>query len=123
MSEVSDLSCMRMLMESINDFKNVGRDLERIMISMTSGSPENLNALSNEIAFKYPEYYQKIFMDRNRKMSEKIYELMKKKQTVFILVGAGHFAGRGNILELLRNKGCSTIQLDKTGKKGEIRPR
>ncbi len=123
MASISDIASMRVLMEGINDYKNAGRDLERIMGAITTGNPENLNLLNNEIAFKHPEFYQKLFLNRNKRMTEQIYELMKKKQTVFILIGAGHFAGQGNILELLRNKGCSTVQLDKTGKKGDLRPR
>lgn len=123
MSSISDIASMRLLMEGVNDFKSAGRDLERIMGAVTTGKTEDLTLLNNEIAFKHPEFYQKLFADRNKRMAGLIYDLMKKKQTVFVLVGAGHFVGRDNILELLREKGCTTIQLDKTGKKGDIRPR
>ena len=123
MSGISEFASMRVLMEGVNDFKNAGRDLERIMESITTGNPQALSLLNNEVAFKHPEFYQKLFADRNKRMAGMIYDLMKKKQTVFVLVGAGHFVGRDNILELLREKGCTTVQLDKTGKKGELRPR
>jgi len=58
----------------------------------------------------------------NQRIAGKIYKMLKEKQTVFILVGAGHFAGKGNILELLRDRGCTTIQLKRLGKTGRIKP-
>ena len=55
-------------------------------------------------------------------MAEKIYSMLKQKQTVFVLVGAGHFAGKENILELLRDRGCTTVQLKRVGKPGRLKP-
>lgn len=122
MAKVPDAAAGRMLLESVRDFKQAGRDLKRIMESLESGSPENLTMITNEMAFRHPEIFRCLFLERNQLMAEKIYDLLKKKQTVMVLIGAGHFAGTGSVLEHLREKGCTTVQLKRTGLPGRIRP-
>lgn len=122
MAKVPDAAAGRMLLESIRDFNQAGRDLKRIMESLENGSPDNLTMITNEMAFKHPEYFRCLFLERNQLMTEKIYDLLKEKQTVMVLIGAGHFAGTGSILEYLWEKGCTTIQLKRTGTPGKIRP-
>ena len=122
MSSVSDAAAGRLLMEGIRDFANAGRDLKRIFHALETGVPDDLSLITNEMAFKYPEFHRKLFVERNRQIAAKVYEMLKRKQTVFILVGAGHFAGKGNILEFLREKGCTTVQLKRLGKPGRIKP-
>lgn len=122
MSDVSDAAAGRVLMEGIRDFSNAGRDLKRIFHALETGVPDELSLITNEMAFKHPEFHRKLFLERNRKIAGKICKMLKEKQTVFILVGAGHFAGKGNILEFLREKGCTTIQLKRLNKPGRIKP-
>ena len=122
MSDVSDAAAGRVLMEGIRDFSNAGRDLKRIFHALETGVPDELSLITNEMAFKHPEFHRKLFVERNQRIAGKIYKMLKEKQTVFILVGAGHFAGKGNILEFLREKGCTTIQLKRLGKTGRIKP-
>ena len=121
-SEISDAASARLLMENVRNFDQAGRDLDRIFRALETGVPDELSLIANEMAFKHPEFYRNLFLKRNQAIAEKVHELLKRKQVVFILVGAGHLAGRGNILELLREKGCSTIQLKRIGKPGRIRP-
>lgn len=122
MSAVPDAAAGAVLMENVRDFNLAGRDLDRIFRALETGEPDELSLIANEMAFKHPEFHRELFLNRNRKIAEKIYELLKTKQTVFILVGAGHVAGKGNILEFLREKGCSTIQLKRAGRPGRIQP-
>lgn len=122
MSNVPDAAAGRLLMEGIRDFESAGRDLKRIFHALETGVPDELSLITNEMAFKHPQFHSILFLKRNERIAEKIYEMLKQKQTVFILVGAGHLAGQGNILELLRNRGCTTIQLKRLGKPGRLKP-
>ena len=122
MSSVSDAAAGRLLMEGIRDFADAGRDLKRIFHALETGVPDDLSLITNEMAFKHPEFHRKLFIERNQRIAGKIYEMLKKKQTVFILVGAGHFAGKNSILELLRDRGCSTVQLKRLDKPGRLKP-
>ncbi len=122
MSDISDAAAGRLLMEGIRDFANAGRNLKRIFRALETGVPDELSLITNEMAFKHPEFHRKLFVERNQQIAEKIYEMLKRKQTVFVLVGAGHFAGKGNILEYLRGKDCTTVQLERLGKPGRLKP-
>ena len=122
MSSVSDAAAGRLLMEGIRDFADAGRDLKRIFRALETGVPDELYLITNEMAFKHPEFHRKLFVERNLQIAAKVYEMLKRKRIVFILVGAGHFAGKGNILELLRDRGCTTVQLKRLGKPGRLKP-
>ena len=53
--------------------------------------------------------YKAMFFDRNVKMALKLEELLKTKQSYFVIVGAGHLVGKKGILKLL-NKGDYVIR-------------
>jgi len=122
MASISDAAAGRLLMESIREFDQAGRDLERIERGLGSGASHELALIANELAFRHVEIHQAMFLDRNRDMAERILEAFKSKKTVFVLVGAGHFAGKGSILEILLAKGCKLVQQPRTGKPGRLKP-
>ena len=122
MSDISDAAAARLLMEGIREFANAGRDLKRIFHALETGVPDDLSLITNEMAFKHPEFHRKLFVERNQLIAAKIYEMLQRKQTVFVLVGAGHFAGKGSILEHLRNRDCTTVQLKRLNQPGRLKP-
>lgn len=122
MSKVQDSIVLRMLLDSIRDFKNAGRDLERIFQAFETGDPAHLVPITTTMAFRYPAFYQSLIADRNQLMGQKIYRLMKKKQTVFILVGAAHLTGKDSLLDYLRERDCLIEQVNRSGVKGKIQP-
>ena len=122
MSDISDAAAARLLMEGIREFANAGRDLKRIFRALETGVPDDLSLITNEMAFKHPEFHRKLFVERNQLIAAKIYEMLQRKQTVFVLVGAGHFAGKGSILEHLRNRDCTTVQLKRLNQPGRLKP-
>ena len=122
MGEVSDAAAGRLLLDGIRNFEHAGRDLNRIFHALETGVPDELTLITNEMAFKHPEVHRNLFLKRNQRIADQIYALLKTRQIVFVLAGAGHFAGKGSILELLRDKGCTTIQLKRLGRPGRIKP-
>lgn len=122
LSDVPDEAAARVLMDDIRDFKHAGKNLEQAMAALENGTPEPLTMLENELAFKHPEFYFHVFQKRNEAFAEKIYALLKTQQTVFVLIGTGHFAGKASVLEYLRQKGCIIRQLSRAGQPGKIAP-
>lgn len=55
--------------------------------------------------------YEKLMYQRNRNMTLKIEEYLKKRETYFVIVGAGHLAGDRGIIELLKSKGYTIEQI------------
>lgn len=122
MAAIPDAISGRLLMDSISEFEQAGRELERIERGLESGASHEIAMIANELAFRHREIHRAMFLDRNRAMAERIFDALKTKKTVFVLVGAGHFAGKGSILEILQEKGCRLLQQPRIGKPGRIKP-
>ena len=56
------------------------------------------------------EFYRTLLDDRNIKMTETIDTWLHEDEDVFVVVGAGHFAGEMGIIRLLENKGWKITQ-------------
>lgn len=122
MSYVPDRDSLRVLLETISESGKAGRDLKRMTFALKEGTIAPLEEMIREMQVKYPAFHNALFVERNRRMTEKIFAFLRKKQTVFVLVGAGHFAGEDNILQLLRQRKCVIKQLKRSGKKGRFSP-
>ncbi len=59
------------------------------------------------------DFYRTLLDDRNVKMAEKIDDWLKADTDVFVVVGAGHFAGKMGILSLLEGKGYTVTQMNR----------
>ncbi len=59
------------------------------------------------------EYYDKLFIQRNKTMAEYIEELLNKgtDHTYFVIVGSGHYLGDSDIIEILTKKGYTINQI------------
>lgn len=77
-------------------------DMKRLeSIMMKNGSDEG--SLS--------QVYEKLMYQRNRNMTSKIEGYLKKRETSFVIVGAGHLVGDRGIIESLKSKGYTIEQL------------
>ena len=73
----------------------------------------NTNKLASivEQEFKnYPDIYSKMLVQRNEKWVEQIETLSKQNGNKLVIVGAAHFVGDKNVLELLESKGFELEQ-------------
>lgn len=52
-----------------------------------------------------PEFFDSIFLQRNRNWIEPITALLDRPGTYFVVVGTGHLIGEGSVIELLEEKG------------------
>lgn len=97
-------------LEEIGKLKSVMDSLLRAWKSGDTQALANImleGYLKND---KFKNIYKRIIVDRNIHMANSIYELLKKDQGYFIMVGAGHLVGKQNIIELLSKKGLKLIQ-------------
>ena len=60
---------------------------------------------------EYPEVYQRVIVERNRAWLPKIESYLRDGESYFVVVGAGHLAGREGLIEALKAKGYSVEQL------------
>ncbi len=120
MAAIPDEVMIASIMKSVRDPEKAKRELRATLSSLHSGDIAKLTEMCGEIAAETPQIYQKLFVDRNIDIAKKLLVLLKEKKVYFVLVGAGHFAGKDNIRDLLLKDGCRIVQLEKTGRKGSI---
>lgn len=58
-----------------------------------------------------PSFYQRLIVDRNRNWIPKIEQLLRSRDTAFVVAGAGHMGGPEGVLALLKARGYQIIEL------------
>jgi uncharacterized protein YbaP (TraB family) len=81
-----------------------------------NGDVEKAAKLTQEDMGKIPELFKKVYLDRNVTMAAKISKLAKSDKKCFVLIGSGHLAGSGSVIEILEKEGFKVRQLKKHGK-------
>lgn len=89
--------------------------LGQILFSWAKGDAKNLEELLiNKTLKESPDMepvIQKVLIDRNEAMAEKIKGLIQSDGTYFVIVGAAHLVGPKGIVELLNKSGFAAQQL------------
>lgn len=101
------------LRSTLADLENVESDMKKIIRAWKTGDSEEMAKMVFKSLADTPELagvYEKLFFRRNREMAAKIEEFLKSGKTYFVVVGAGHLAGEGSIVELLRNENHTVEQ-------------
>jgi uncharacterized protein YbaP (TraB family) len=55
-------------------------------------------------------FYQTIFVQRNQRFATRIASMLHEHGTVFVAIGAGHFAGNDSVLRLLADQGIKVTR-------------
>ncbi len=58
---------------------------------------------------------EKLIDERNRNMGAGIEKILETRDTVLVVVGAGHVVGRGGLVDLLGRRGFEVVQLRRVG--------
>ena len=58
-----------------------------------------------------PSFYQRLIVDRNRNWIPKIERYLSRRETCFVVAGAGHMGGPDGVLALLKARGYTIEQL------------
>lgn len=88
---------VKYLVSTVNEYKNVGPLLDKMVAQWGAGDPAGLGATMNEEMRKTPEIGKLLLADRNARWADWITARMAKPGTVFIAVGAGHLAGPDSV--------------------------
>ena len=98
------------LIQTLKDLEVVKTTLSDIVESWKTGDVDRLESIMR-ISFKdHPDVYDRLVVQRNRKWIGQIEDFMKQDENVLVIVGAGHFVGTENIIQLLREKGYKVEQ-------------
>ena len=99
-----------MLREMVGEVVRLDRDIYEIVRSWLKGDGDKLTSLLLAGMQEYPELYQKILVERNRRWSAQIEKLVQQGSGAMVVVGAAHLVGRDSVIEMLKAKGYSVEQ-------------
>jgi uncharacterized protein len=101
-----------MLRETLDEIEHYGEQLDAAFAAWSSGDARALDELLiGPMRQQYPALFAQLFVDRNRRMTDKLFKLTQTPGQYFMVVGAGHLVGRGGIVDLLRERGIVATQL------------
>jgi uncharacterized protein YbaP (TraB family) len=113
-SNLSDREQELLLLLTLKDLRNAGREIDQVVQAWKSGDTKGMEAAMTKSSQEDPRLspiQEKLIYDRNRKMISKIEEYLRGNGTYFVVVGAGHLVGERGIVEALRKKGHPVEQL------------
>jgi uncharacterized protein YbaP (TraB family) len=102
------------LLLTLRDIKVLEQELDQLIKAWTAGDEKGIELIMTKSIKenkKLIPIYEKLVVERNRKMVSKIEDYLKEKETFFVIVGAGHLVGSQGIIELLKGKGFLIEQL------------
>jgi len=113
-SELSDHDQELLLLYTLTDLELLAGQIDRLTAAWRRGDVEAFQAVMTQERSAHPELeplLRRLFEERNRRMAAQVEDFLKTPDTHFVVVGAGHLAGAGSIVDLLRAKGYRVEQL------------
>lgn len=99
------------LLYSVEDTQRAVRELDALLAAWRRGDASAMAKLLAEGFEEYPQLYQPLTVDRNRKWIAPIEALLDDRDDYLIVVGALHLVGKDSVIELLERKGHKVKQL------------
>ncbi len=97
--------------QGLEDFMTIGDDIDEIIKAWKIGDLDKLNTILLKNMHKYPDLYDTLILNRNKKWMKTISEIMDSGETTMIIVGAGHLSGKDGLVQLLKNEKFKLEQL------------
>lgn len=98
--------------QTLSQLQNIDQVMKEMIVAWKRGDDNTLaKLLSEDDLNTHPEFaiiYDKLFTQRNIAMAAKIRHYLSTDKTYFVVVGAGHLVGDGNILSLLAESDADT---------------
>ncbi len=113
LASFSDADQESFLLYTLRDLHLMNKEGDALLRAWRSGDAEAMEALAlkEETDARLSGIYERLLYERNVNMSLKILELLGKRRTSFVVIGAAHLIGTRGIIETLRRKGYTVEQL------------
>jgi uncharacterized protein YbaP (TraB family) len=108
LDEAAQVEFLRITLDEIDTSV---RELDELTSLWRSGQAEHLAQILNQELARQPQLHERILLQRNRNWVPFVESLIRSPNRGIVIVGVGHLVGEGSVVELLRQKGYSVIQL------------
>ena len=99
-----------MLRETAEEIERLNKEINEIVQSWLKGDDRRLTTLLLAGMQEYPELYEKVLVERNRRWLVDIEQLVEQGSGAMVVVGAAHLVGKDSVVEMLKAKGYSVEQ-------------
>ncbi|MGH7854339.1 MAG: TraB/GumN family protein [Candidatus Binatia bacterium] len=99
-----------MLRETVGELDRLDREINEIVQSWLKGDESRLTTLLLTGMQEYPDLYEKVLVERNRRWVGDIEKLVQQGSGAMVVVGAAHLVGKDSVVEMLKAKGYSVEQ-------------
>ncbi len=113
-NNLSDNIQEQFLYHSITDFDEQKKILHKMINTWLKGDAKSFHAVFQKEITKVPKLiplYKQLVDERNKKMIRKIEQLLRSKDSYFVMIGSGHLVGKKGIVQVLKSKGYSVTQI------------
>lgn len=97
--------------ETVDDLTELKSKVGDMLDAWRRGDEAGIEAFNLGELKNYPQLYKVLIDDRNKKWAKKIESMIRDGRTAMVIVGVGHLAGTGSLVNLLRRKGYSVVKL------------
>jgi len=108
---LSNKAQMQFLVSTVDDMGKAGTELDRMVRDWAAGKPDRLGKLLNRDLKDNPEVADALLFRRNARWADWIKARLDRPGTVFVAVGAGHLAGKGDVQEQLAARGVTATRV------------
>ncbi|HPD56375.1 MAG TPA: TraB/GumN family protein [Smithellaceae bacterium] len=103
----------RQMMESIEELKMLEEYYTKTVAAWKKGDEEEIDRVYLKRLKGYPEAYQTIITDRNKRWVKIVETFLGGEENTMVVGGVAHFAGEEGLLNLLRQRGYKLVKLQK----------
>ncbi|MDR7610644.1 MAG: TraB/GumN family protein, partial [Armatimonadota bacterium] len=96
---------VRSLRQTLSDWSAGGREVRQLYESYRANDAAGILGLFQDLPVQEAEFYEKVILERNRRMAQEIVRLSADGKSYLVAVGAGHVLGAGSVAALLRERG------------------
>lgn len=102
------------LLYTMEDLDHLSEEMDRLVSAWLNGDAASIEAVLEADLLDRPalkRVYDRLVVERNRKMLAAIEEYLKTGRTYFVVVGAGHLVGAEGLVRALKEGGYAVRQL------------
>jgi uncharacterized protein YbaP (TraB family) len=113
LSRIPDDAQSLMLSTTLNEFASLKEDLDALTAAWKKGDMDACAKIEDAEFSRSPalEGVRALLLDeRNDRMKKRLLEMIAKGGSYFVVIGAGHFAGKNNLIDLIVKEGFSVTR-------------
>lgn len=99
------------LKQTLSELSSLESIMQQMEEAWLQGDPETLDSILHKSFAEFPEFHERLLLQRNRNWVTKIKQIHGQNKATLIVVGAAHLVGKGSVKELLEKQNYHFTQL------------